>query len=151
MQHLQNSPPLIQKALAYVWAAPASMIGLLLASAVMFGPGQARRHSGVLEVCGGHLAWLLTRHLPFSGPVAAITFGHVVLACSKTALDQTRRHERVHVAQYERWGPLFLLAYPLASLWAWSQGKHPYLANAFEIEARAAETSASPYRRIPHP
>jgi hypothetical protein len=143
MKHLQNRPPLILKALAYAWAAPASLIGLLLATPLLFGPGRAHWHSGVLEVCGGLPAWLLTRRLPFSGPVAAITFGHVVLACSIAALDQTRRHERVHVAQYERWGPLFLLAYPLASLWAWSQGKHPYRANAFEIEARAAEERTS--------
>lgn len=122
--------------LAYCWAAPASLIGLLLAASALAGRGQVRRHSGVLEVAGGLPGWLLSRRLPFSGPVAAITFGHVVLACSCTALDETRRHERVHVAQFERWGPLFLIAYPLASLWAWAQGKHPYHDNLFEIEAR---------------
>jgi len=122
--------------LAYVWAAPASLLGLLLAVSVLAGRGQARRHSGVLEVAGGLPGWLLSRRLPFSGPVAAITFGHVVLACSAAALEATRRHERVHVAQYERWGPLFLIAYPLASLFAWARGEDPYLNNVFEIEAR---------------
>jgi len=47
-----------------------------------------------------------------------------------------RAHEQVHVGQMERWGILFLLAYPLASLWAWARGGHPYLDNAFEREAR---------------
>ncbi len=126
--------------LVYLWAAPASLLGLLLATSVLLGRGTGRGHaswhSGVLEVSGGLPGWLLARQLPFSGPVAAITLGHVVLAQSSAALVQTRRHERVHVAQYERWGGLFLLAYPLASLWAGLHGKHPYQDNVFEIEAR---------------
>jgi len=130
---------LIRAPLAYLWAAPASLVGAFLAASVICGHGQARWHSGVLEVAGGLPGWLLSRRLPLSGSVAAITFGHVVLACSVTALEETRRNERVHVAQYERWGPLFLIAYPIASLWAWVRGKHPYLGNVFEIEARANE------------
>ena len=128
---------MIPAPLAYLWAAPASLIGLALAATLVAGRGQVYRHSGVLEVAGGPTGWLLARGLPFSGPVAAITLGHVVLAVSVAALDATRRHERVHVAQFERWGPLFLLAYPLASLHAWLRGGHPYLDNVFEIEARA--------------
>lgn len=126
--------------LRYLWAAPVSLLGLLLAATLVLsrgaGRGKARWHSGVLEVSGGFPGWLLSRRLPFSGPAAAITLGHVVLAQSSAALARTRRHERVHVAQYERWGALFLLAYPLASLWAGLRGKDPYLDNVFEIEAR---------------
>jgi len=126
--------------LVYLWAAPASLLGLMLAAGVLLGRGtgrgKARWHTGVLEISGGFPGWLLSRRLPFSGPAAAITFGHVVLAQSSMALAQTRRHERIHVAQYERWGGLFLLAYPLASLWAGLRGKHPYRDNVFEIEAR---------------
>ncbi len=137
--------------LQYIWAAPASLVGLLLAASLLAGRGlgrgldrgQARWHSGVLEVAGGFPGWLLSRRLPFSGPVAAITFGHVVLACSPEALAATRRHERVHVAQYERWGGLFFLAYPLASLYAWIRGKHPYLDNVFEIKARGGKAAAA--------
>jgi len=133
--------------LAYLWAAPASLVGLLLAVPVLVSSllprslklshGLVRWHSGVLEVAGGLPGWLLSRRLPFSGPVAAITLGHVVLACSPAALVATRLHERVHVAQYERWGGLFFLAYALASLLAWLRGEHPYLGNVFEVEARA--------------
>jgi hypothetical protein len=140
MQHLQNGTDLKRVWLRYSWAAPASLLGLLLAAPLVLGRhsgrGKARWHSGVLEVSGGFPGWLLSRRLPFSGPAAAITLGHVVLAQSTAALVQTRRHERVHVAQYERWGGLFLLAYPLASLWAGLRGKNPYLDNVFEVEAR---------------
>ena len=45
-------------------------------------------------------------------------------------------HERVHVEQYERWGPLFFLAYPLSSLWQILHGRSPYWDNHFEIQAR---------------
>lgn len=119
----------------YFWAAPASLIGLLLALTLVGRKNRLHWHSGVLEGTDGVPGWLLT-HLPLVGPVEAITLGHVVLARSKHALIVTRRHERVHVAQFERWGGLLLLAYPLASLWAWMQGKRPYLDNVFEIEAR---------------
>lgn len=119
----------------YFWAAPASLIGLLLALTLVGRQDRLHWHSGVLEGTGGVPGWLLT-HLPLVGPVEAITLGHVVLARSKHALVVTRRHERVHVAQFERWGGLLLLAYPLASLWAWMQGKRPYVDNVFEIEAR---------------
>jgi hypothetical protein len=51
------------------------------------------------------------------GGALAITFGHVVLARDEAALTLTRMHERVHVRQYERWGPAFIPAYVLASAW----------------------------------
>jgi hypothetical protein len=93
-------------------------------------------HSGVLEVAGGWPGYLLSRHLPGSGPVAAMTLGHVIIGQSVAALVEMRTHERVHVAQVERWGGLFLIAYPLASLLALARGRHPYRDNLFEVEAR---------------
>jgi hypothetical protein len=71
------------------------------------------------------------------GGVAALTLGHVVLGMSRAALAHTRAHERVHVAQVERWGPFFLPAYALASLWALLRGRNPYRDNPFEREAFA--------------
>lgn len=65
-----------------------------------------------------------------------MTLGHVVLGKTQEALDRTREHERVHVRQYERWGPLFL---PLYFGWAgylYLIGKHYYLDIPFEVEAR---------------
>jgi hypothetical protein len=82
---------------------------------------------------------VLKRGFPFSGPVAAMTLGHVVVGVSSNALAATRTHERAHVKQFERWGVLLLVLYPLAGLLAWARGGHPYQDNGFECEARAAE------------
>ena len=41
----------------------------------------------------------------------------------------------MHVRQYERWGPLMLPLYLLASGLAWCRGFDPYLDNPFEREA----------------
>ena len=68
----------------------------------------------------------------------AITLGHVVLGVTADDLAASRDHEHVHVAQYERWGVLFFLAYPLASLWQLLRGRDAYWDNPFEVEARAA-------------
>jgi hypothetical protein len=123
----------------YLWAGPASCIGLLLAAAGIAGGGRIRRHGGVLEAEGRLLAWGL-RHLTiFGGGVSAVTFGHVVLGTSRAVLDTTRAHERVHVRQYERWGPLFIQLYLAASVWAVARGGHAYYDNRFEREAMEAE------------
>ena len=51
-----------------------------------------------------------------------MTLGHVVIARNAELLDKTRDHERVHVRQCERWGPLFIPVYLLLSFIAWSAG-----------------------------
>lgn len=125
-------------ALRYLWVFPASVIGICLTVAALILGARARLHTGVLEVSlRPRAAWLgsLLSRLPFS----AITFGHVVLARSEIEQDWLRTHERVHVAQYERWGVLFLLAYPAESLTQLALGRHPYRDNRFEVSARAAE------------
>jgi hypothetical protein len=87
---------------------------------------------------GPWLAWLLRRGtLPAAG-VEALTLGHVVLGRDRRCLERCREHERVHVAQYERWGPLFLPAYLLSSLWLLATGRDPYRDNPFERQAFAA-------------
>jgi len=83
------------------------------------------------------LRGLLARMYPPMA-IAAITFGHVVLAQAAEDLAQTREHERVHVRQYERWGLLFPLLYLGASLAAALRGADPYLDNRFEREAMNA-------------
>lgn len=125
--------------LVYVWPLPATLIGLLLALLARASGGEWRRVAGVLEASGGWPARVLRAGLPFSGRVAAITLGHVVLGDSQSDLDATRVHERAHVRQFERWGGLMLMLYPLASLFAWIRGGDPYRDNRFEREARAAE------------
>lgn len=120
---------------AYLWAAPNSALGLLLGLVGLAGGGRAAIHTGVLEVEGPLLAWGLRHLTVLEGGVEAITFGHVVLGCDAATLEGTRAHERVHVRQYERWGPLFIPLYLGASAWAWAAGRDPYRDNVFEREA----------------
>ena len=88
-----------------------------------------RLHHGLLIAEGAR--W--PRRLGWS--YRAITFGHVILDV-ETLEEATLRHELVHVGQYERWGPLLLLAYPLAALSVWARGGHAYRDNPFERAAR---------------
>lgn len=125
--------------LRYLWPLPVSVFGMLFALLARTSGGQWRRVAGVVEASGGWPARVLRVGFPFSGPVAAITLGHVVLGDSVESLDVTRMHERAHVRQFERWGMLMLVLYPLAGLLAWARGGDPYRDNCFEREARAAE------------
>lgn len=127
--------------LCYLWALPVTLLGALVALVARGSGGTLLQVEGVLEAAGGWPAWVLRRGFPFSGPVAAITLGHVVLGVSPAALDATRAHERAHVKQFERWGMFLLLLYPLAALLAWLRGGNPYLDNPFEREARTAEST----------
>jgi hypothetical protein len=129
--------------LLYLWPLPVTLVGMLVALLARSSGGALQRVDGVLEAAGGWPARLLRRGFPFSGAVAAITLGHVVVGVSIAALAATRAHERAHVRQFERWGILLLLLYPLAGLLAWGRGGHPYRDNFFEREARAAEKTSA--------
>ena len=113
------------RVLAYVWAGPWSLIGLLLAPFF-----RSRRVAGGVVVCEG-AAWPGRLGWNYS----AITFGHVILSVSDTS-ESLLRHELVHVRQYEAWGPLFVPAYLAAALWARIRGGSAYRDNAFEVAAR---------------
>jgi hypothetical protein len=125
----------VLKLLAYLWASPNTLLGLLIASPDLLTHRRFQRIAGVIEIEGPWVCLLLRRAVLLKGGARAITFGHVVLGRSREVLDLTRDHERVHVAQYERWGPLFIPAYLLASVAARLRGGHPYLDNRFEREA----------------
>jgi len=119
----------------YLWASPNTLVGFLWALLARLSGGGWSVHTGVVEAHGGWVAPLLHR-LPFvKGGALAITIGHVVLSQTQAGLDVTREHERVHVRQYERWGPLFMPAYVFAGLWQWAHGNDPYRDNPFEVEA----------------
>lgn len=121
--------------LGYLWASPNTLVGLVLALVSRATGGRWAVHCGVVEVHGGCTRGLL-RRMPFvRGGAAAITVGHVVIAVDQSALDRTRCHERVHVRQFERWGPLMPAAYLLAGVLQWLRGKDPYRDNPFEVEA----------------
>jgi hypothetical protein len=120
--------------LRYIWAFPNTAIGLLLLLPSLVFNGKVRRVHGVLEITGRAAAWVLQR-IPFSGPVTALTLGHVVLCTDEETLAWWRSHELMHVRQYERWGPFFIPAYLFSSLAARLKGKDSYLDNRFEAEA----------------
>jgi hypothetical protein len=122
-------------ALRYLWAAPASGIGLIAAAAWLLGGARARVVHGALEVSGGRLA-AVAAGLPDGLRFSAITLGHVILGLDAAVLERVRAHEQVHVRQYERWGLLFFPLYAGASLLAWLGARHPYWHNHFERQAR---------------
>jgi hypothetical protein len=119
----------------YLWTSPTSLAGLALLVPTLCTHGRARVVHGVLELSGGAAAWMLRRCTLLPGGASAMTLGHVVIAIDEATHDRTRAHERVHVRQAERWGPLFFPAYAVASLIALARGQHFYRDNAFEREA----------------
>ena len=131
-----------RKLVKLLWASPCSVIGVLLAGIALLAGGKARWSSGALEVtyrerlasCGS-----LARKLPFRG----IVFGHVILAVTREELATIGAHERVHVQQYERWGPLFFVAYGVSSIWQLIRGRSLYWDNYFEVQARARSADAA--------
>jgi len=118
-----------------LWAAPCSAIGLVFATVPLAFGGSARWSEGALEVTyrqGLAQCGKLANKLPFR----AIVFGHVILAVTREELVHIGLHERVHVDQYEHWGPVFLVAYGLSSLVQIFRGRSPYWYNYFEVQAR---------------
>jgi hypothetical protein len=126
----------LARALKYAWAAPYTALGLLLGLFCLLLGGTWRRKLGALEFAGGALGRGIGR-LPQPVRFSAMTLGHVIIGVDHAALAQLRRHEHVHVRQYERWGPLFLPAYLLSSLLQLLRGRNPYRENHFERQAYA--------------
>ena len=89
----------------------------------------------MLEVYGGFSTFFLRKIVPLPGGASAMTLGHVVIARDAACHTKTRAHERIHVRQCERWGPLFIPAYLLTSLVLKLRGRDAYHDNPFEREA----------------
>lgn len=118
----------------YVWAAPNTLIGLLV---------------GVLSFQRPRVAWGI---VIFDGPVrgslwlirvfdrSAITLGHVVLS-NRPLHGRLLVHELHHVRQYERIGPFYLPLYLLIYAFT-GYRRHP-----FEASAMRAEETGVPFRR----
>jgi hypothetical protein len=126
----------------YLWAAPCSAAGLVIAFIAMALGAKAHIQDGTLQVVGGRLATGIAR-LPTRLTILAFTNGHVIFAINEKILDSYRQHELVHVKQYECWGPLFPFLYIGSSLIQKAKGRDPYFANCFELEARKADESPS--------
>jgi hypothetical protein len=125
----------VRRSIVYLWTLPTTLVGLWLLPLALLTGGGAKLVDGVLEIHGGLVSFLLRRCTLLKGGASAMTFGHVVLGRDQLLLDLTRAHERVHVRQAERWGPLFIPAYLMGSLIALMRGRRAYLDNPFEREA----------------
>jgi Domain of unknown function (DUF4157) len=118
--------PAVRSLWGYLWAGPNSLVGLAGGLSTRSRPVRWR---GVLlfeDASGG-----LARFLRWRG-FAAITLGHVIVA-NRPLDDRLLAHELEHVAQHERWGPLYYPAYLLGSVLG-------YRRNPFE---RAASRAAA--------
>jgi hypothetical protein len=122
------------KILAYAWALPGALLGLLLSLAMR--PCGARWSEGAL--------WVQVRYL-IPTWAAAQTWGWVILH-RVTVTPRLRTHELRHVHQWMLWGPLFLPAYLVACAWAWVRTGQGYRWCWFERDARKAEEVCCPPR-----
>lgn len=126
------------KLIAYVWALPNTILGVLLGLPMIILGGKANIVDGVIEFHGGWAGrFFATRPRRFC--FGAITIGHTILGTCQNTLATLRRHEHVHVRQYEQWGLFFLPAYGLSSLWEICHGRDGYRQNYFERQAYAVE------------
>lgn len=120
--------PLAIRPFAYLWAAPGTLVGLLLAAVSLALP----RPGGWVLVATGSRGFA---RLQARRDFRAITFGHLIIRTVRRGdeatpfSDRLRRHELVHVRQWEIFGPLMLVLYPLASV-------RGYERNPFERWAR---------------
>ena len=130
------------KLIRLIWAFPNTLLGLLLGCIGWCFRGRVQLRMGCLEFYGGGVQWLIHR-LPNGQFVLALTLGHVILGQTAAALDVSRSHEHVHVAQYERWGPFMLPIYFLSSIIIYFRGGDPYLDNIFEKEAYENDRDSS--------
>ena len=120
--------------LGVLWAAPYTALGLLVGGLGLCFGGRVRVRGRAIEIYDGGIKSFLYL-LPSGQFTLALTLGHTILGQTDASLDISRKHEAVHVAQYERWGPFFLPAYFLSSLFMWMTGRRFYRDNPFEREA----------------
>lgn len=120
--------------LGMIWASPYTLLGLMIGLLGLCTGGRARIRGRAIEFYGGAVTWLV-RHLPGGELTLAFTLGHTICGQTAASLDIARRHEMVHVRQFERWGPLMGPAYLLSSLVLWLAGRRAYYDNPFEREA----------------
>lgn len=120
--------------LRVLWASPYTLAGLLIGGIGLCFGGSVRVRGQAIEFYGGGIKWFICR-LPHGQFTLAMTLGHCILGQTDASLDISRKHEAVHVAQYERWGPFMLPAYFLSSVYMWLTGRRFYRDNPFEREA----------------
>jgi hypothetical protein len=129
--------PAARSLLGYVWAGPNSLVGLV--GGLTTGQRPVRWRGVLLfeDAQGG-----LARFLRWRG-FTAITLGHVIVA-NRPLSDGLLAHELEHVAQHERWGPLYYPAYLLGSVAGYR--RNPF-ERAATRAARAVQAALDQQRR----
>lgn len=122
----------VLRTIQYLWAFPWTLVGLVIGLTGVITGGKVQRRGLVLEFHGGAVRWMLQS---FPNHVVAMTIGFTVMGLTDAALDVSRDHEMIHVAQYGRWGPFFIPAYAIGSLFVRLKGGDAYRDNPFEVEA----------------
>lgn len=117
--------------LAWIWSLPTELVGLLLLP--FYTPKSAYFREGCLIIRND-------RMVGYTNTIGQ-TWGRVVFI--KTTTDPSYfetiwTHEHTHTKQCDALGPLWMLAYGLASLISLLQGTGGYEGNYFERRARAA-------------
>ena len=143
----------MRRLLLYLWTAPATLPALAVGYAcVAFGGSRIHKQDGVWEFYGGIMAKVLDLiGLPGIGGMPAMTIGHVIWARNRRELRKWRRHEFVHVGQFERWGVFVIPAFYLSALWLVLRGRHPYYDNPIEREAYGKVAFPHAVEGLPRP
>ena len=106
--------------LGKIWTSPNTLLGLAIGAVAVTLGARAQRGRNAIEFLGN----------PFIGHVgcAAMVLGNTIHYAPGRSPDELVRrydragsvvlgeHEKAHTAQYERWGPFFLLAYAICWL-----------------------------------
>ena len=119
--------------LVYAWAFPTTAVGLVAGALTLATGGTSRFVGGRWSSTEGFRGGFWSDGWSHA---SAMTLGHAIIGRDDHCLTSCRDHEQAHVRQVERWGIAFIPAYLFASGWAWSQGRHYYLDNWFEVDAR---------------
>lgn len=107
----------LTRVLAYVWASPISLAGLVAAAGAVSRP---KPHSGTLLFAGARgITGTILRLRGFT----AVTLGHVVISRG-TPSERLLAHELVHVRQAERLG-VFIAPLYLGLLAVYGYQRHP--------------------------
>jgi hypothetical protein len=121
--------------LQYVWPLPNTIFGLIVGCTPLLGKRKFVVRRGTIGIYGPGMSRILSK-APIPGGAIALTLGHVILAADERSFQESFEHEWIHVKQYVWWGPFFIPAYFLNSLWHWCIGQGIYIDNDFEVQAR---------------
>lgn len=125
--------PIVRLA-GFAWASPYTLLGLTIGLIGLLFGGRVRVAGRAIEFYDGGIKWFV-HQLPNGQFILALTLGHVILGQTDASLEISRKHEAVHIKQYERWGPFMLPAYYISSIFVYLKGRRFYRDNPFEREA----------------